>query len=693
MTSPNTALQISELDFYEIKENLKTFLRNQSEFTDFDFDGSGMSVLLDILAYNTHYNAFYLNAVANEMFLDTAQLRTSVLSHAKLTNYVPESAHGALAKVNIVVTPSINEDLNISTITLDRYTSFLGADLDGVNYPFVTINANTVSKVNGSFNFANVWIKQGEVVTQQFLMDSANNASRRFKIQSPSVDVDTLIVTVQASASNSYTEEYQVVSDITLINGNTKVYFVEEDTDQKYAIYFGDGVLGKQPDNGSIIITTYLDTVGKKASNIQRFYLTDVVGGEFSDNVTVTSVVSSTAATDKETVDQIRFRAPYHYTAQNRAVTLNDYETLITQDYPIIESVSVWGGEDHDPPVYGKVYLSLKTRDNYELTNLEKEHIKDNLIRTRNVLTIIPEISDPDYEYILVRGQVTYNPSLTSNTATQIGELVRQAIITYADTELNRFSSTFRKSKLQNYIETCEKSITGSDITVLLQKRVTITADTSSYNYTIPFNVKLRKGDYINKLYSYPPLEVSDLAGIARQVYFEEIPNSFTGVDSVAISNPGHYYTSAPTVTITGDGIGATAKAIIVNGRVDKIQMITKGSNYTRATISITGGGGSEATAYAVLEAKLGELRTYYFKTNGEKVIVDSGAGTINYDTGVVVLSELAVSEVIENDFYDFDVLTVNIPSDKEIIMPLRNRILTLDENDASAIQLDMIAE
>jgi hypothetical protein len=691
MVTANTALQISEIDFLEIRENLKTFLKSQSEFTDYNFEGSGMAILLDLLAYNTHYNAFYLNAVANEMFLDTAQLRSSILSHAKLTNYITESKHGATAKINITVTPTVNEDQAATTLVLDKYTRFLGADKDGLNYPFVTINANTTTKVGDTFTFANVWIKQGTVITQQYKMD-ANNTTRRFKIPSENVDTDTIIVTVQESASNTYTEEYQVVEDITLLDSNTKAFFLEEDTDSKYALYFGDNVLGKKPKNNSIVNVTYIDTRGAEASEIARYYLADDING-YSDNVRISAASASTRGTEKESLDEIRFRAPYHYTTQNRAITKQDYETLITQDYSIIDSVSVWGGEENDPPVYGKVYLSLKTRDNYELTNLEKENIKNALIRTRNVLTVIPEIVDPDYEYILVRGQVTYNPSLTSLDANQIKVLVRNAILEYADTELNLFNSTFRKSKLQNYIETAEKSITGSDISILLQKRILITPDNTSRNYSIPFNTKLRKGDYINKLYSYPPIQVYDLESTLRQVFFEEIPNSFTGVDSISVINSGRGFTSQPTITITGDGLGATAEAVIVNGKIDSIRMINKGSNYTRATVSITGGGGTEATATAVLEAKLGDIRTYYYKTNGEKVIVDSAAGSINYDTGVVSLTELETNDVIDNDFYDTHILTINVPSDKEIIFPMRNRILTIDENDASAIQIDMVSD
>lgn len=692
MGTSNTALQITELDFHEIKNNLKEFLRGQPEFTDFDFEGSGMSILLDVLAYNTHMGAFYLNMIANEMFLDTAQLRNSILSHAKLTNYVPESRHGAMAKVNILITPSSTEDQNTTSVTLDKYTRLLGADKDGINYPFIALNTNTAVKVNGTFTFSNVWIRQGEVITRQFPMDSDTNASARFKIPSANVDLDTLLVSVQTSNSNNYTETYSLVSDITTLRGNTRSYFVEEDTDSKYTVYFGDNVLGKRPDDGNIVILTYLDTVGPAANNIGRFNFVESVGGVYSDNVRITSVSASTSGTEKESVEDIRFRAPFHYTTQNRAITELDYKTLITQDYPNIDSVSVWGGEDNDPPVYGKVYISLKTRQNYALTNLEKENIKNALIRTRNVLTIIPEIVDPDYEYLLLRGSVGYNPSATSLTGAQLLGKVRTAIASYVNTDLNNFDSTFRKSRLQLYIDNADNAITSSDITVYLQKRVLIETGVSR-NYSIPFNAKLRKGDYTTKLYSFPPLTVTDLTGVSRDVFIEEVPNSFTGIDAISITNSGRNYETVPTVTITGDGIGATAEAVIVNRRIDQIRVTSPGSNYTRATVSITGGGGTEASATAVLEAKNGLLRTFYYKSNGEKVIVDADAGTINYETGEVFLSQLKASAVVPNDFYALNYLTINAPAANQIIYPQRNRIITLDTLDASAIQIEMVPE
>ena len=218
MATANTALRVTELDFDSIKTNLKNYLRSQSEFQDFDFEGSGMSVLLDILAYNTHYTGYYLNMVANEMFLDTAQLRNSVLSHAKNLNYTPTSPQGALVKTNILITPSPTESQNTNVITLEKYTKFLAQDIDGTNYQFVALYSNTASKVGSTFSFANTYLKQGEVVTLQYSMDPTN-ISRRFDIPYSNVDTQTLTVTVQESASNTSTEEYILASDITTLSG------------------------------------------------------------------------------------------------------------------------------------------------------------------------------------------------------------------------------------------------------------------------------------------------------------------------------------------------------------------------------------------------------------------------------------------------------------------------------------------
>lgn len=688
-TQNNQALRITELDFLSIKENLKNYLRNQSEFQDFDFEGSGMSVLLDILAYNTHYMAFYLNMIGNEMFLDTAQIRASVLSHAKMIGYVPTSKQGASAKINIKVTPSVNES-NTSIATLERYTRFLALDIDGINYPFVTLYSNTVSKANGTFDFNNINLKQGEVVTLQYIMEPTNT-SRRFEIPSANVDLSTVSIRVQESTTNTYTTVYTQATDITETTSTSPVYFIEENENLNYTFYFGDDVIGKKPKVGNVIICTYIDTMGSEANNISRFVFVDPIANTFNDNVSITTVSTSSGGLEKETIEQTRFRAPYFYTTQNRAVTKNDYETLILKDFSNIESISVWGGEENDPVVYGKIYISLKPKGDFIFTDLEKERIKKEL-QKRNIFTITPEIVDPNYSYLSISGKVYYDSTKTTKTSNEILQLVRSAVSDYSASDLNLFSSVFRKSKLQNLIEVSDESITGSDIDVYMQKRVMLDINIAK-NYSLLFNTPLRKGDYDEKITSFPQISVRDIEGIPRSVFFEETPLAFTGVDSISIINPGKGYDTAPKVTITGDGIGAEAQASIINGRIDRINIINKGSNYTRATVSITGGGGSEASAVAVLETNNGILRTYYFKSNGEKIFVNESAGTIDYMSGRIDLLGVLPLAVIENNFYDDNVLTVSAPINDQIIYPLRNRILTIDESDASSIQIEVIAE
>jgi hypothetical protein len=690
MSTANNSLRVTELDFMSIRSNLKEFLRSQTEFQDFDFEGSGMGILLDVLAYNTHYMGYYLNMVGNETFLDTAQLRQSVLSHAKLMNYVPESSRAAETKINILANPSVNEE-EPGFITLEKYTRMIGRDIDGVNYPFVTLYSNSAPVSNGTYQWSNVVIKQGEVITRQFLV-TPDNTKRRFTVPSMNVDTTTVTVQVQASQANTQLTAYTLSEDITEVTNQSTVYFMEEDTNQYTTIYFGDNVIGKKPDDGSIVIIQYLDTVGELANKLDRFAFVDKVGGLLSDNVRVTSLSASYGGAERETIENIRFRAPIFYTAQNRAVTELDYETLITKDYGNIDSVAVWGGEDNDPPIYGKVFMSLRPKENFFLSNLEKERIKESLIRNRNVVTVIPEIVDPDYNYILVRGKVYYNPSLTALAASELESYVRAAIEDYEALELNKFSSSFRKSKLQQYIEQSDKSITGSDLKVLVQKRFLV--DTSqTKNYELNYNMPIKKGDFSASLSTYPSVTVKDPNNLDRKVFFEEVPSIASGIDRIEVSNPGINYTSAPTVTIIGDGTGATAVASIAGGRIEKITLSNKGTNYTRATVTLSGGGGSEAFVSPKIESRFGTLRTYYFKTNGEKVFVNNNAGTVDYQLGKVILTSLRAFSVETNRFYDSEILAVNVPIDNEIIPPLRNRIIDIDMDDPLSIQVQVIAE
>lgn len=687
MSDANTVLRIAELDFDGIKTNLKEYLRSQSQFSDYDFEGSGLNILLDVLAYNTHYMAYYLNMVGNEMFLDSATLRNSVVSHAKNLNYVPNSVRGAIAKVNILATDPGGTQ---STITLPAYTQFQSQQVDGINYTFVNLTAQTATRnvSTDTFTFNNVTIKQGEKLTYNVTVNGSNT-KRRFVIPNPNIDTTTLLVSVQNSTLDSTKNTYVLSEDLTAANANSQIYFLEEDASEQFAIYFGDGYLGKNLSNGNIVQLTYLVSDGDAANKANSFTIVDNLGNPTISNVIVTSVSSAAAGSLKEGIDQIKFTAPKFYTTQNRAVTVNDYGTLLLKDYPNVQSVSVWGGEDNDPVQYGKIFIAMSPKAGYVVTNAEKLRIVDEIIKSRSVLTVTPEIVDPKYTYLKVVADIHYDSSKTTLTQEELKTLVRNTVLTYNTNDLGKFNSTFRFSKLQKQIDLTDTSFLSSDMKIEAQKRFEPTLNFAK-NYDLDYNMPLRRGEYKNKLYSYPTFQILDNNGIVRSAYLEETPLSFTGVDAIELTNGGSGYTVAPTVTITGDGIGATAIAKIVNGVVSSIDIVNKGSNYTTAVVSISGTG-TGASARAVLTGETGILRTFYVQnTTGEKIIINPDAGSINYKTGKVRLISFKPISIDTNPYYASDILTVNIEPDVNTITPLRDRILTIDGDDPVSIQITM---
>ena len=686
MAGANTALRIAELDFISIRNNLKTFLQSQSEFTDYDFEGSGLSVLLDILSYNTHYMGYYLNMIGSEMFLDTAQIRGSVLSHAKHIGYLPSSAKGAVAYVNVTVTPP--DGNTTTTLTIPKYTRFVSQTMDTGTYVFNTTEAYTAVKANGVFTYSNVAIKQGEVVNQRY---TVAQGQKRFTIPSANVDLDTLTVSVQKSSGDTSTNTWLVQDDLTEIGATSNVFFVEESSeliDGTYTIYFGDGTLGRSLNDGNIVITTYLDTAGEYANKANVFTTTAQLLG--TSTVTITPISAAQGGSAKETIEQIRFHAPYAYTTQNRAVTSNDFKSLILQDYPAIQSVAVWPGDENDPPIYGKVFLSLKPKENYVISVAEKERIVNEVIANRSILTVTPEIIDPDYEYILIDAKVNYDPSLTNISEAGLKAIVRQAILDYSETELNEFDSVFIDSNLQRYIDRSHPAIIGSYLDITTQKRITATVNQVKA-YTAEFGHRLHRGSIDDRFNIYPALGVYDSQGIYREIYIEDTPNSLTGVDTIQVLNPGNGYTSTPTVTITGDGVGATAEAVLIGGRVNNINVTNRGSDYTTANITITGGGGTGAIAQIIIQTRIGTLRSFYYGVNGEKIILNPSIGTIDYINGTVTLTPITVSDVPANDRYSTDVMTFNADPYEGILLPSRNKILTIDQNDSASIKITLI--
>jgi len=362
-------------------------------------------------------------------------------------------------------------------------------------------------------------------------------------------------------------------------------------------------------------------------------------------------------------------------------VTFKDYESYIKKNYPAVDSVSVWGGEDETPPTYGRVFIALNPKQNYYLSDVEKQRIIDEIIAPKAVVAVQTIIRDPEYLYLLISSTVTYDPKKTVLTTDQLKTGIRNAILAYKATYLDKFDSKFILSKVQDAVDaTDSNSIVGSKVIVRVQKRFKPSTDQSK-PYTVYFNVPLRRGTISNKL-SSTFFTVVDTDGIDQVVQFDEIPQSFSGISGVNVTNPGQGFTSSPTITISGDGNGANAVATIVNGRVQSIEVTNRGIDYTRATITISGGSGYGATAEAVIDARTGELRTVYYDNNAQRQIVDGSAGTIEYDTGIIKINNIFIKSVASTDGY----IRLSVESEEGIISTIKNTIITIDVDDPTAI-------
>ena len=673
-------LRVTELDFDTIKTNLKSFLRQQDTFSDYDFEGSGLSILLDVLAYNTHYNAYYLNMVANEAFLDTALLRESAVSHAKTLGYTPHSKKSSTATITFTANSATTTD---GTLTVPEGYSFLSDQIDGKSYNFVVLEDTTVTKSNTSqYVFKNLSINEGQIVTNQYGYVESSNPKSVFTLPDKNIDTTTIKVVVQPNLSNTSTSTFSKVSDVLNVNGTSEVYFLQENRDGNYEIFFGNDSVGKKLNDGATVTVTYLVTNGtasNKANNfVQKSSLTDSNGDDTT--LTITPVSAASGGSDKETVDSIKFSAPNQFTTQNRLITLKDFETTVLREVPSIESISVWGGEDNIPVVYGKVFLSLKPKDNFYISETEKKRIIDDIIKPKSIIGIEAEIIDPDFTYILLTNNVKFDRRKTTLSDAALKTAVKNSIIGFNTSSLNTFSSTFSLSKLSKAIDDTDKNaIIGSETTVRLQKRVKPTIGTD--NYTIDFGEKLERGTTTQKLTS-SEFGGFDAGGNAKTVTFEEVPNSSTGVSRINITNPGFGYTEAPTVTITGDGTGATATAKIKSGEITEITLTNRGTDYTTATVTISGGNGQAAEAEAVVDSRNGTIRSVFFDTNGLRQIINPSIGEIDYETGIIQIKDINITSIGTSD----GLIRFTIGSETGVVESTRKNIVAIDVNDPLAI-------
>ena len=470
-------LNITELDFDNIKQNLKTYLSKQKEFTDYDFEGSGMAVLLDLLSYNTHYNALYSNMLANEMFLDSADLRNSVVSHAKQIGYTARSARAPKATLNVTV-----NDATTATVTMARGTAFT-TTIDGVSYQYVTNKAVSITPTDGVYTFSNVDVYEGTLVSNKYTVDTTD-ANQRFLIKNINADTSTLKVTVQTSASDSTTETYSLSTDFTSATDDSKIFFLDAVEDQQYEITFGDGVIGKALSNGNVVNISYVVTNGDASNSATTFASASSIDG-FS-NITVSVVSNSFGGAPAEENSSIKFNAPKRYSSQNRAVTVDDFKSIVRSIYPNIQSIRVWGGEENDPPVYGRTYISMKAITGSNITQAVKDNITTEL-KKYMVASVTPIISDPETIFLVVESDVKYDAKVTSKSTDDIKQLVLATLTNYNNNTLKKFDGILRHSNLVKTIDDTDSSILSNSTKYKMYQEVT-PVTTKKETYTIKFN-------------------------------------------------------------------------------------------------------------------------------------------------------------------------------------------------------------
>src|SRR6056300_595036 len=469
-------LEVSELDFDNIKSNLKTFLQNQSEFQDYDFEGSGFAVLLDVLAYNTHYLGFNANMLANEMYLDSADIRKNIVSLAKMLGYTPTSPKAATASIDILL-----NNASGASVTMAKGTTFTSS-IDGTTYQFVTNASHTISPSSGVYRFSGISIFEGTLVTFKYTADTSD-PDQRFIIPSVNADTSTLKVTVQNSVSDTTTTTYSKATGFTSLDDTSKVYFLQEGEDGKFEVYFGDGVVGQSLSDGNIVILEYIVSNKAEANGASTFTLSGSVGG--FTNVTITTASSAQGGAEAQTKESIRYNAPLQYARQDRAVTTSDYETLVQELYPNAQSVSAWGGEDDETPVYGVVKIAIKAASGSTLTDTTKESIKTQLQKF-NVASVRPEIVDPESTSILLTSNIKYDERTTTKTADTLKSDILTTITNYNTNTLQQFDGVFRHSKITGLIDNTDTSILSNVTTLKVRKTFTPTLN-SSTRYDIYF--------------------------------------------------------------------------------------------------------------------------------------------------------------------------------------------------------------
>lgn len=558
----NSSIALTQLDFDSIKTSLKSYLTEQDEFKDYDFEGSNLSVLLDILAYNTYQNAFYLNMVGNEMFLDSAKLRDSVISHAKELNYLPRSFTSSKADLRLTITPT---DSNKNSIVIPKGTGFISR-LDDYSFTFSTTeNLVLTNKVNGSFVSDVITVYEGNYLSDTYAVNYANPLV--FKINNKNVDISSVAVTI-IEDNGSVNIEYSRATSLFGYDGSSTVFFIQPGIGDLYEVVFGDGVVGRKPKNNAIVIIEYRTSNGELPNGAFRFINSGRIDNEA--NISITTLKAAADGAVAEDLNSIKYNAPRAFTTQERAVTAEDYENLLKANFPEINAVTAYGGEDATPPQYGRIFVSVDLTDVDGLPKIKEEQYK-RFLRSRSSVAMEPLFITPDYIYLNIESVVKYNINRTGLNPEDIRTYVIDSILNYASTNLNSFAKTFRYSKLVQAIDATDSSVVSNETDMLLVKYLSPALNT-------PLNLTI---DFKNPLTQEIPLlgdehPIIDVHGITSS------PFTYTGILNCVLEDNGDGLVRIVTP------VGANHKKIIDVGTVDYDTGIVRLNNFNIQNFSGT---------------------------------------------------------------------------------------------------------
>jgi len=594
----NTALNVANVDFSSIKSNLKQYLGAQSQFKDYDFDGSNLSVLLDTLSYNTYMNNFYLNMVAGESFLDSALLKDSVISHAKTLNYLPGSYTSSKGIVDIQVYPADSP----ANISIPKYTTFT-SKVESNTYTFTTNEGISISAdSNGNYKAIGLDIFEGEVVTELFQVDTSNT-SQRYVITNKEIDTSSLIVTVTSSATDLSNSAWTKASTTIGVDGTSNTYFLVPAENETYEIQFGDNILGRSVSHGNVVEARYRKSAANNADSAAVFTLSGDIQGY--TNVAITTVSKSVGGGYAESIESIKFNAPKSVTVQDRLVTVSDYKTLLVQEFNDIEALNVYGGEELDPPLFGKVIVAVDLK-NSDGVSVQRKNEIEKFIKLRAPLSISPKVVQPEFLFVDVITETVYNPNVTVKGDNEISTVVTTAIKTFMDANINKFDATLRLSKLTNTMDLADSSILNNNAALRLQKTM-IPSIGAATSFTLLFD---------NPIYREIPVNNVFVDGTAPCT-----SSSFTFLNKVGCF-------------LRDNGLGV-------------MQVIQDSS--------------------------------------GQVEIVESNIGSVNYDTGVVQITNLNVSA------YSGAGITLSVFPSKQTLKSSKNIIMKYNEKPSITVTQERV--